>query len=60
VCGSCDQTWKGWYDSRQRQVRDVGCGGYRVVLELQARRVDWRRCGGVKLERLDFLADNPR
>jgi transposase len=27
---------------------------------LEARRVDCRRCGGVKLERLDFLADNPR
>jgi transposase len=38
----------------------LGCGGYRIVLELQTRRVDCRRCGGVKLERLDFLADNPR
>jgi transposase len=38
----------------------AGCGGYRVVLELDVRRVDCRRCGGVKLEHLDFLADNPR
>lgn len=50
----------GWYDSRLRKVRDLGCGGYRIVLELQTRRVECRRCGGVKLERLDFLADNPR
>jgi transposase len=41
-------------------VRDLSCGGYRIVLELETRRVNCRRCGGVKLERLDFLADNPR
>jgi len=41
-------------------VRDLGCGGYRVVLELEMRRVDCRRCGGVKLEQLDVLADNRR
>ena len=60
MCGSCGQASRGWYDRRQRQVRDLGCGGYRIVLELQTRRVDCRHCGGVKLERLDFLADNPR
>ena len=41
-------------------MRDLGCGGYRVVLEFDARRVDCPRCGGVKLERLGFVADNPR
>ena len=32
----------------------------RILLELELRRVDCRRCGAVKRERLDFLADNPR
>ena len=41
-------------------MRDLGCGGYRVVVELEIRRVDCLRCGGVKLEQLDFLADNRR
>jgi len=41
-------------------VRDLGCGGWRVYLEIEVRRVDCRGCGGVKRERLDFLADNPR
>ena len=41
-------------------MRDLSCGGYRIVLELETRRVNCRRCGGVKLEWLDFLADNPR
>jgi transposase len=42
-----------------RRVRDLPCGDARVYLELEFRRVDCRRCGKVKAERLDFLADNP-
>src|ERR1700688_2581685 len=42
-----------------RRVRDLPCGGYRIVLELEVRRVACRRCGTVKRERLDLLADNP-
>jgi len=40
-------------------VRDLSCGDTRVWLELEVRRVDCRSCGKVKIERLDFLADNP-
>jgi len=35
------------------------CGDKRIFLELEVRRIDCRRCGKVKRERLDFLADNP-
>src|SRR5436189_6427471 len=35
------------------------CGDTRIFLELEVRRIDSRRCGKVKRERLDFLADNP-
>jgi transposase len=42
-----------------RQVRDLPSAGFRIVLELEVRRVACRRCGAVKRERLDFLADNP-
>jgi transposase len=31
-----------------------------VLLEIDVRRVDCRRCGSVKRERLEFLAENPR
>ena len=48
----------GWYDRRLRQVRDLPSGGFRIVLELEVRRIACRRCGKVKRERLDFLADN--
>ena len=49
----------GWYDRRTRQVRDLSCGDARVLLEFEIRRVDCRRCGKVKRERLEFLSDNP-
>src|SRR5271155_4807412 len=42
-----------------RHVRDLSSAGFRIVLELEVRRLDCRRCGTVKRERLDFLADNP-
>ena len=42
-----------------RRVRDLSCADTRVYLELEFRRVYCRRCGKVKSERLDFLADNP-
>src|SRR6266436_10091431 len=49
----------GRYDRKVRRVRDLSCGDTRIFLELEVRRVDCRRCGGVKRERLEFLADNP-
>jgi transposase len=42
-----------------RQVRDLPCGDTRIYLELDIRRVDCERCGKVKQEKLDWLADNP-
>ena len=40
-------------------MRDLACGGRRIDLDLEIRRVACRRCGTVKQERLDFLADSP-
>src|SRR2546423_2742902 len=49
----------GWSDRKLRGGRDLSCGETRIYLELEVRRIDCRRCGKVKRERLDFLADNP-
>ena len=49
----------GWYDRRLRRVRDLPSAGFRIVLELEVRRIACRACGGVKRERLELLADNP-
>ena len=57
--------WRVWasarafYDQRPRLVRDLSCGDKRVYLEFAIRRVWCRRCGGVKREGLEWLADNP-
>jgi transposase len=59
VCDGCGRVQTGWYDRRKRLVRDLSSAGYRIVLELEVRRVACRTCGSVKRERLDFLADNP-
>jgi transposase len=47
------------YDRTRRQVRDLSCGDMRIYLDFEVRRVACRRCGKVKRERLEFLADNP-
>lgn len=50
--------YRSWYDRTRRKVRDLSSGGLRVYLDVEVRRVQCRRCGTVKRERLDFLADN--
>lgn len=40
-------------------MRDLSCGDLRIYLEVEVRRVDCGRCGQVKRERLNWLADNP-
>ena len=40
-------------------MRDLPCGDLRIYLDVEVRRVYCRRCGGVKQEKLDWLAANP-
>lgn len=40
-------------------MRDLSCGDRRIYLDLEIRRLDCRRCGAVKQERLEWLADHP-
>jgi transposase len=47
----------GWYDRSDRHVRDLSCGGFRIYLEFEVRRVLCRTCQAVKRERLCFLAE---
>lgn len=55
----CGLLHHSWYDRTTRRVRDLAGGDRRIYLDLELRRVACRRCGGVKQERLDFLADSP-
>jgi len=49
----------GWYDRRERRVRDLSSGPFRIYLQFDIRRIHCRRCGTVKREGLDWLAGNP-
>jgi hypothetical protein len=44
-----------WYDSTRR--RDLPGAKYRIMLDVEVRRVAYPACGAVKRERLEFLAD---
>src|SRR5271154_1893313 len=59
TCGVCGQASRGYYDKIVRRARDLSSGDRRVYLEFEVRRVQCRRCGTVKRERLDWLGDNP-
>jgi transposase len=48
----------GWYDRRQRRARDLPCGSHRIYLQIEVRRVQCRRCGRVKRERLEDFLEN--
>jgi transposase len=60
VCPGCGRASRSYYDRKVQWVRDLSCGALRIYLEVEVRRVDCALCGGVKRERLDWLAQNPR
>jgi len=51
--------YRSFYDRTRRQVRDLSSGPFRILLDIEVRRVQCRQCGAVKRERLAFLSDNP-
>ena len=59
MCRCCGTVRRSYYDSKTRRIRDLSCGDVRIYLEVVVRRVSCRRCGQVKRERLEWLADNP-
>ncbi len=50
---------RSYYDKTERQIRDMSCGDARIYLEVEVQRVQCKRCGKVKLEKLPWLANNP-
>jgi len=58
-CGTCGAMHRSFYDRTRRRVRDLSSGPFRILLDIEVRRVQCRPCGAVKRERLAFLADNP-
>lgn len=60
VCSNCGKRCRGRYDKHTRLVRDLPVGDFRIYVEFERYRVYCPRCKGVFVERLDWLAKNPR
>lgn len=60
VCSGCGTRHRTFYDRTTRRVRDTDAAGWRLYLAFEQRRVACARCQGVKVERLNWLAQNPR
>jgi transposase len=59
VCSGCGRSFRTFRDRRTYRTRDLGAGDLRIYLDFEYRRVACPDCG-VKQERLDWLAANPR
>lgn len=59
VCGGCGAVNHAIYDRKTVRARDLPCADMRVYVEFEIRRVKCTKCGKVKQEKLDWLADNP-
>lgn len=59
ACGCCGTAHRSYYDKAVRRIRDLSCRDARIYLEVEIRRVMCRKCGKVKRESLDWIADNP-
>lgn len=60
VCSGCGTRSLTVDDRTTRWVRDTDAAGWRIYLACEQPRVACARCQGVKVERLDWLARNPR
>jgi len=56
----CGPRCRGRYDQRTCRARDLSAGGLRIYLQFERWRIHCPRCRGRYVERLDWLATNPR
>lgn len=59
MCSGCGRVLRTFRDRRTYRTRDLDAGTLRIFLDFEYRRVDCPVCG-VRQERLDWLAENPR
>ncbi|MGE6333065.1 ISL3 family transposase [Stenotrophomonas sp. NPDC077659] len=59
-CSNCGHRCRSRYDKRSCRARDLRMAGWRLYVEFERWRVLCPGCGGVHVERLDWLAKNPR
>ena len=59
-CSPCSHRCRGRYDQRTCRARDLSAGGVRIYVQFERWRIHCPRCRRVFVERLDWLATNPR
>lgn len=59
TCGICGTTHLKYRREKSRRVRDLDCADKRIYLDFKIRLVNCTVCGGVKTERLEWMATNP-
>lgn len=60
MCSGCGYRHKAYYDRKECEARDINAANYRIYVRYERRRIFCSRCNGVRVEKLDFLAVNPR
>lgn len=60
MCSNCGHRCRNRYDKRLCRARDLRVAGWVLHVEFERWRVHCPGCGGVHVERLDWLAKNPR
>ncbi len=60
MCSNCGHRCRSRYDQRLCRARDVRVVGWFLHVEFERWRVNCPGCRGVHVERLDWLAKNPR
>src|SRR3546814_15722623 len=60
VCSHCGHRSRSRYDKRLFRARDLRVAGWYLHVEFERWRVNCPGCGGVHVERLDWLAKNQR
>jgi transposase len=60
VCSCCGRRVRGRHEKERRLARDVDAGGLRIYVRFERWRVRCPACKAVFVERLDWLAENPR
>ncbi len=60
VRSGCGRSYRSLHGRRWRRTRDLNCGDHEVCLGCEFHRVDCKKGGGVKAEKLAFLSNNTK
>jgi transposase len=60
ACHECGGPARTVHSHTRKFVRDLDCGGHKMLLQVEHRKIWCDRCGGVRVEQLDFVDASQR